>query len=80
MKTNPVTLHLAFTVDGKRETRDYVINPDRATNTTGHGWVEPGNWYRLNVIVHVTAAGIESLEVVGWNEVLVGGNNGVEFK
>ncbi|WP_308595225.1 hypothetical protein [uncultured Parabacteroides sp.] len=80
VKTNPVTLHLAFTVDGKRETRDYVINPDRATNTTGHGWVEPGNWYRLNVIVHVTAAGIESLEVVGWNEVLIGGNNGVEFK
>ncbi|WP_122331606.1 hypothetical protein [Parabacteroides sp. AF48-14] len=75
-----LTMTLTFTVNGRVDTRTYVINPLRDTNTTGHNYVQAGYWYKMNVILNITAAGIESLEVVPWNEVLIGGTNGVEFK
>lgn len=71
-----VTLTLEFNVNGKVETRDYIIN---RYNTLGH-LVEAGNWYRLDVIVTVTPSGIGELQVLPWEEVLIGGNDGIEFK
>ena len=76
-----LTMNITFTVNGKADTRSYTINPNRDTNTSGHDYVRAGYWYKMNLILNVTAAGIESLDVVPWSdEILIGGNNGVEFK
>lgn len=75
-----LTMTLTFTVNGREDTRTYEINPPRNTNTTGHDYVKAGYWYKMNVILNITAAGIESLDVVPWSEIQIGGNNGVEFK
>lgn len=79
---NPITMHMTFTVDGKEDTRTYIINrptDNGFNNQSGHDYVEAGYWYHMKLILHVTSAGIGELEVTGWKEVIIGGD-GVEFK
>ncbi|MDL2208489.1 hypothetical protein LJB97_02605 [Parabacteroides sp. OttesenSCG-928-O15] len=56
---NLTSLELTFNVGNREEVRTYTINPERATNSTGHNYVEAGNIYQLYVSVKVVGDSVE---------------------
>lgn len=71
----PITLNLEFTVDGKKDSRSYIINRPTAvdgsfTNNSGHTYVKAGYWYKLAATVTVNTGNIEcavECHVLDWD-------------
>lgn len=50
--TSPVTMYLEFSVNGIKDTREYVINPERE-GYVNPAYVNAGYWYELYITVNV---------------------------